>query len=119
MSSSTSLRLGTRPSLLAIAQSRLVKTQLEELHPQLHIELVQLETRGERDQRTPLTAVADPDFFSAELDNALLHNEVDFCVHSYKDLSRERPASIVTAAIPARETPHDVVLFRTDIDAVL
>ena len=68
----TVLRLGTRGSLLAIAQSRLVATALQRLHPQLTVELVPVSTRGDRNLDTPLQDVQDPDFFSAELDDALL-----------------------------------------------
>lgn len=115
MNAAHTLRLGTRPSLLAVAQSRLIQASLEAQHPDLRVELITLDTRGDRDQQTPLTDIKDPDFFSAELDRALLEKAVDFCVHSYKDLSRTRPTGIVTAAIPQREAPHDVVMFRPDI----
>ena len=115
MSSQTKLRLGTRSSLLAVAQSNLIRTELEAVHPGVQVELVHTDTRGDVDLQTPLTQVKDPDFFSAELDQALLDGEVDFCVHSFKDLARTRPPGITTAAIPAREQPHDVILFRADI----
>ncbi len=113
------LKLGTRGSPLAIAQSRLVAAELGRLHPDLDLELVIIETRGDRDRRTPLDQIDDPDFFSAELDQALLDGRVDFCVHSAKDLSAPRPAGIYRAAIPKREDPRDVVLFRREITDLL
>jgi hydroxymethylbilane synthase len=109
------LRLGTRSSLLAVAQSRLVAKQLEAAHPGLRVKLTNMETRGDLDLQTPLTEVDDPDFFSGELDRALLAGDVDLCVHSYKDLGQDRPEAIATAAIPERADPRDVILFRSDI----
>ena len=50
------------------------------------------------------------DFFVTELDNSLLKGEIDFTVHSMKDLSLERPTEISLGAIPTRENPRDVVL---------
>jgi hydroxymethylbilane synthase len=109
------LRLGTRSSLLARAQSLLVADELVLKNPGLNVQLINLETRGDRDLSTPLAAVNDPHFFSAELDHSLLGGEVDFCVHSWKDIDGVRPAGIVRAAVPRRELPHDVILFRADI----
>ena len=56
-----------------------------------------------------------PEFFSAELDATLLRHDVDFCVHSAKDLGDKRPNDIIRAAIPTRENPRDVVVFRADV----
>ncbi len=115
MPDSTILKLGTRRSRLAIAQSRLVARQLRRRWPSLSIQLAARDTRGDRNQDVSLKQVNDPDFFSADLDEALLNGEVDFCVHSLKDIAGERPAQLVTAAIPQRENPRDVILFRPDV----
>jgi len=109
------LRLGTRSSLLALAQSRQVAEQLQRSHPSLEIELVELQSRGDRDRQTPLSDVQAADFFSDELDAALAAGDVDFCVHSWKDIDGPRPENFVRAAVPLRELPHDILLFRSDI----
>lgn len=109
------LRLGTRGSLLAMAQSRQIAAQLMSRHPGLEVQLHPLSTRGDRNQSAALSSVSDPDFFSAELDTALLEGEVDFCVHSLKDLPALRHAGIARAALPARENPRDVIVWRSDI----
>jgi len=109
------LRLGTRGSTLAMAQSRLVANALRREHPYLRLDLIAVETRGDRDQRIPLSDVKDADFFSAELDAALLNHDVDFCVHSVKDLGVDRPCEIFRAAVPTRENPRDVIVFRNDV----
>ena len=111
----TTLILGTRGSLLAIAQSRLVAGELQRQWPKLSIRLAARDTRGDRNQNVSLKQVNDPDFFAAELDEALLKGEVDFCVNSVKDIAGKRPAGLITAAIPPRENPRDVILFRPDI----
>ena len=76
------LQLGTRASLLAMAQSRQIAAQLMSLHPGLEVQLHPVTTRGDRNQSAALSKVDDPDFFSAELDTALLDGEVDFCGRS-------------------------------------
>jgi hydroxymethylbilane synthase len=109
------LKLGTRRSALARAQSGAVAQQLEQQHPGLKVELVGIETRGDRVLDRPLHAVEGKEFFTAEIDAALLRQEIDFTVHSYKDLSLERSARFHLAAVPRRATPNDLVLFARDV----
>jgi hydroxymethylbilane synthase len=109
------LKLGTRRSLLAMAQSKLVAQALQLQHPDIEIEVVGIETRGDRILDVPLSQMEGKDFFVAELDKALLSGAIDFSVHSMKDLSLERPEGISVAALPARENPRDIVLFAPDI----
>jgi hydroxymethylbilane synthase len=116
---STHLKLGTRRSLLAVAQSRAVAKQLEQNNTGLTIALVGIETRGDRTLDVPLSKMEGKEFFVAELDKALLDGDVDITVHSMKDLSLERPKDIALGAIPSRENPRDVVLFAPDIIARL
>jgi hydroxymethylbilane synthase len=108
------LKLGTRRSVLARAQSGAVAGQLEQQHPGLAVELVGIETRGDRVLDRPLHTVEGKEFFTAEIDSALLRREIDFTVHSYKDLSLERSARFHLAAVPRRAAPNDVVLFARD-----
>jgi hydroxymethylbilane synthase len=110
-----SLKLGTRRSALARAQSALVAQQLQQSHAGLTVELVGLDTRGDRIQDRALTSVEGKEFFTAELDAALLGGAVDLTVHSYKDLSLERPARLRLAAVPPRELPHDMAIFARDV----
>jgi hydroxymethylbilane synthase len=109
------LKLGTRASLLAMAQSRQIAAHLMSLQPGLEVQLHPVSTRGDRNQSVALGAIKDPDFFSAELDTALLDGVVDFCVHSLKDLPALRHAGIACAALPARENPRDVIVWRGDV----
>ena len=109
------LRLGTRRSLLARAQSSAVARQLESLHPGLVVELVGIDTRGDRITEIPLSQVDGKEFFTAEIDAALRDGSVDLTVHSFKDLSLERPAELHLGAVPRRENPRDIVYFAPDV----
>ncbi|MBS1958051.1 MAG: hydroxymethylbilane synthase [Bdellovibrionales bacterium] len=105
------LKLGTRKSLLAWSQSLWVAQQLEALNPGLKVELVGMETQGDKILDKPLSQIEGKEFFTAELDHALLRGETHLTVHSMKDLSLDRPPQFQMAAVPARELPHDVILF--------
>jgi hydroxymethylbilane synthase len=109
------LKLGTRRSALARAQSAAVARHLERLHPGLTVELVGIETRGDRIQDRPLSAVDGKEFFTAEIDHALLEGRIDFTVHSYKDLSLDRTPRLKLAAVPPREQPYDIAIFARDV----
>jgi hydroxymethylbilane synthase len=104
-------KLGTRKSLLAWAQSSWVAREVEKNNPDVTVELVGIETRGDVILDVPLRKVEGKEFFVAELDLALRSRNVDFTVHSLKDLSLERPADFYCGVIPKRENPRDVILF--------
>ena len=105
------LRLGTRRSLLAWAQSSWVARSLEERRPGLRVELIGIDTRGDQVLDISLQKMEGKEFFVAELDEALRARRVDFSVHSLKDLSLDRPSDFVMGAIPERENPRDVILW--------
>ena len=109
------VRLGTRRSLLARAQSSAVARLLERAHPGLKVELVGIDTRGDRITDVPLRQVEGKEFFTAEIDAALRAGVVDVTVHSFKDLSLERPAPLHLGAVPERANPRDIVCFAADV----
>jgi len=113
------LKLGTRRSMLAMAQSRLVANAIMQANPGTEVTMVGIDTRGDQTLDTPLSQMEGQDFFVAELDNKLIAGEVDLTVHSMKDLSLDRPAEITLAAVPPRANPRDVVLFAPNILARL
>ena len=114
MSADTPLRLGTRRSALAWVQSSQVAQSLRDAHPGLQIDLVGIDTRGDLITNVPLSGVEGKEFFTAEIDAALLQGRVDLTVHSLKDLSLERPPGLQLAAIPQRANPRDIILFAAD-----
>lgn len=104
------LKIGTRRSLLAMAQSSWVAQKLMEIDPNIEVQLHGIVTRGDQIQDKPLYESEGKDFFVAELDEALRKNEVDLTVHSFKDLSLDRPSEFTLAAVPSRENPRDFLL---------
>lgn len=119
MTNGKTLRLGTRRSALAWIQSSQVAAALRAAHPGLTVELVGIETRGDRVLDKPLSQIEGKEFFTAELDHALAEGRVDFTVHSLKDLSLERPPQFVLAAVPHRANQRDIALFAPDVPARL
>lgn len=106
----TSYKIGTRGSLLAVTQSTLMKNELERISGE-KFELVLIQTQGDQITNKPLWQLEGKDFFTKELDEALLSGKVDFVIHSYKDLGSERPAGIKLAAITERKFAHDILLM--------
>ena len=111
MNSKKILKLGTRRSLLAWAQSSWVAREIERTNSGVQVELVGIDTRGDKIQDVSLQKVEGKDFFVAELDDALREGRVDLNVHSMKDLSLDRPKGFVMGAVPKRENSRDVILF--------
>jgi len=106
------LRLGTRGSALALAQSRAVAQALEAHGAE--IELVRVDTAGDRDQTRPFAEVGEPGVFVRALEHALEDGRIDLAVHSYKDLPSRSPASLAVAAAPQRADPRDRLLVRAE-----
>jgi hydroxymethylbilane synthase len=104
-------RIGTRGSLLAVAQSSLIKKKLEEISGK-SFEIVTIKTQGDKITNVPLWQLEGKDFFTKELDEALIENKVDLVIHSYKDLGSDRPVDIELAAVTERTFPHDVLLMK-------
>jgi hydroxymethylbilane synthase len=106
----TTYKIGTRGSLLAVTQSTLMKNELERISGE-KFELVLISTQGDQITNKPLWQLEGKDFFTKELDEALLKGEVDFVIHSYKDLGSVRPEGIKLAAITERKFAHDILLM--------
>jgi porphobilinogen deaminase len=104
------LRLGTRGSALALAQSRLVADALTRALDE-PVEIVEIETDGDR-STAPVPELGVGVFVSA-LREALAAKEIDIAVHSYKDLPTAPVEGLTIAAVPLREDPRDVVITRT------
>ncbi|MCC7364359.1 MAG: hydroxymethylbilane synthase [Dehalococcoidia bacterium] len=102
------LRIGTRGSKLALAQTGMVAELLRARHPGLEVELVEIATAGDRDQSTPLAEGVG--WFASALQDALQREEIDLAVHSYKDLPTRRPEGLVLAAVPLRADPRDALV---------
>lgn len=104
------LRLGTRRSKLAMAQSGIVADAVREVTGR-PVELVEITTYGDT-SREHLAQIGGTGVFVTALRDALLRGDVDFAVHSLKDLPTAQPDELVLAAIPEREDPRDVLVAR-------
>ncbi|QKV93410.1 hydroxymethylbilane synthase [Streptomyces sp. NA02950] len=104
------LRLGTRRSALAMAQSGLIADAVRTLTGR-PVELVEITTYGDT-SREQLAQIGGTGVFVSALREALLRGEIDFAVHSLKDLPTGEPEGLVLAAIPRREDPRDALIAR-------
>jgi hydroxymethylbilane synthase len=106
----TTLRLATRKSVLALAQSRIVATALRRAHPELTVEEVHVVTQGDRVLDRPLASIGGKGLFVKEIEEALREGRADFAVHSMKDLPAELAPGLVVACVPPRESPWDLLV---------
>ncbi len=106
------LRIGTRGSALALWQSRHVAGMLARNLPGMQIELVEISSLGDRVTDVPLSHVEGTGFFTASIEQALIANDVDVAVHSYKDLPVESTPGLIVAAVPQRGPVEDVLCAR-------
>lgn len=109
---SGTVRLGTRASALALAQSEGVAARLRRLEPGLVVELVHVRTTGDRIQNRPLAEIGGKALFVKEIEEAILSGGVDAGVHSMKDLPGILPDGLAIVAVPEREDPRDVLVHR-------
>lgn len=99
------LIIGSRGSKLAMAQSTKVAASLG-----IETEIKRITTRGDKIQDVALAKLEGKGFFTKEIDDALLSEEIDLAVHSFKDVPTEIPEGIIIAAIPKRESPRDTLV---------
>ncbi|MFD3926590.1 hydroxymethylbilane synthase [Streptomyces sp. NPDC058614] len=108
--SEQALRLGTRRSKLAMAQSGQVADAVRQVTGR-PVELVEITTYGDT-SRENLAQIGGTGVFVTALRDALLAGDIDFAVHSLKDLPTGQPESLALAAVPLREDPRDVLVAR-------
>jgi len=109
------LRLGTRRSALALAQSGMMARALEQRHPGLTVELVPMITTGDV-VKGDLAEVGGKGLFTEELERGLLDGSLDLAVHSMKDLPVALPEGLVVAAHPERADPRDALVSEAAVD---
>ncbi|ACX82097.1 hydroxymethylbilane synthase [Aggregatibacter actinomycetemcomitans] len=102
-----SLKIATRQSPLALWQANYVKDLLQQLYPDLNVELVPMVTKGDVILDSPLAKIGGKGLFVKELENALLNKEADIAVHSMKDVPMQFPEGLGLAVICKREDPRD------------
>jgi uroporphyrinogen III methyltransferase/synthase len=104
-------RIGTRASSLARRQAELVAARLADAFPALRLTMVALSSPGDRDRSTDLKE-SPPDFFTRDLDAAVLAGELDAALHCAKDLPLPPPPGLDWWWLPWHEDARDVLVFR-------
>jgi hydroxymethylbilane synthase len=108
------IRIGTRGSPLALAQSEWVRRRLAAAWPELAapdaVAIVPMTTTGDRIKDRPLAEVGGKGLFAKEIEEALRDGRVDIAVHSLKDMETRLADGLVIDCVPAREDPRDVLV---------
>ncbi len=106
------IRIGSRPSKLAIAQASIVRARLAAQIPGAEIEIVEIRTSGDKMTSASLADVGGKGLFIKELEQALAARAIDAAVHSMKDLPAILPEQFRVAAVPVRENTADIFVTR-------
>lgn len=108
-------RIGTRGSPLALAQASETRARLMVAHglPEEMFEIVVLSTKGDRITDRPLSEIGGKGLFTEELEEQLLSGDLDFAVHSSKDMPTKLPDGLFLSAFLPREDVRDAVVGRT------
>ena len=112
------LRLGTRRSPLAMAQAEEARDRLCAAHPGLTVEIVPVQASGDKILDRPLAEIGGKALWTKELDVWLLEGEIDFAVHSAKDVETLRPPGIAIAAVLPRADVRDVLVGVDSLEAL-
>ncbi len=104
------IRIGTRGSQLALYQAKKVKATLEEIFPELQVELKIIKTKGDKILDVALSKIGDKGLFTKEIENELIDGSVDIAVHSLKDLPTTLPEGLKLGAVLERAEFRDALV---------
>lgn len=111
--------VGTRKSELALTQAKAVVAQLQEITEreglQYQFELKKIVTKGDKILDVTLSKVGGKGLFVKEIEQAMIDKEIDFAVHSMKDMPAELQEGLIAAAITKREDPRDCLVTRNNL----
>ncbi|WFN37734.1 hydroxymethylbilane synthase [Methanomicrobium antiquum] len=111
-----SLKVGTRGSRLAMAQTNRVCDMLEKKG--IETEIVVIKTVGDDKTNVPLHKVGGQGIFVRALDDAIINGEIDFAVHSMKDIPAKRPDGVKTCAVLKRDSPCDFLVHNCPLEEI-
>ncbi len=106
------IKVGTRGSKLALAQTNYVIKRLQEKFPEHEYQAVVIKTTGDLDLNRPLDAIGSKGIFVDEIEKKLISGEIQMAVHSMKDMPSEPPKGLVFADAWKREDPRDVLILK-------
>ncbi|MEH2035097.1 hydroxymethylbilane synthase [Nostoc sp.] len=104
------IRIGSRKSQLALVQTYWVREQLQQRFPDISFEVHTMSTQGDNILDVALAKIGDKGLFTKELELGMLNQEIDFAVHSLKDLPTCLPEGLALAAVTERENPADALV---------
>ncbi len=110
------IRIGTRKSKLAIWQANMIKKKFNHLN--LKSDLVLIDSLGDKILDKPIKLIGGKGLFTKELDKALLKNEIDIAVHSYKDVPTEINENITVCSVMKRGNPYDALVYKSKSNKV-
>ncbi len=110
-SSQRTIRIGSRKSQLALVQTYWVQEQLQKAFPDRTFEVHTMSTQGDKILDVALAKIGDKGLFTKELEVGMISNEIDFAVHSLKDLPTRLPEGLVLGCVPERENPADALVL--------
>ncbi|SVC37526.1 uncharacterized protein METZ01_LOCUS290380, partial [marine metagenome] len=104
------IKIATRNSPLALWQAEFVKKELIQAHTDIEVELIGMQTEGDRFLDSSLSSVGGKGLFVKELEESLLRNDADIAVHSMKDVVIDLPENLILPTIMKREDSRDVLI---------
>lgn len=108
-------KIGTRKSPLALKQVEEIIYMLKNYYPDIKTDIIGFETCCDKDKITPISDIEGTDFFTKEIDQALLNEDIDFAVHSAKDLPDIIPEGLYVATITKSKNPYDALVSKNNI----
>src|SRR6185436_14104163 len=111
----STIKVGTRGSALALAQTNQILARLKQFHPKLNFVVVPIKTAGDRITSAAALRKAGKGLFVKEIERALLARKISLAVHSLKDLPSELPEGLVLGAVPERADPWDLFIGRNAV----
>lgn len=109
--SNKTVKIGTRKSQLALAQTNYIAKRIQELDSEITVEIVTFDTQGDLILDKPMHEIGSKGLFTYELEQALLQGEIQLAVHSLKDLPTDMPEEFEIIAVPERESPFDSIVL--------
>ncbi len=106
--------VGSRGSALALAQTEWVIDHLRMIAANAQFELRVIQTSGDKMLSAPFTQMVGKGFFTKEIEEAMVRQEIDLAVHSLKDLPTDSAEGLCLAAYPRREDPRDVLVSQSE-----
>jgi len=110
------IKVGSRKSQLALIQTEFVIAELKKIHTDHEFEIVTISTTGDKILDVALSKIGEKALFTKELEVALEKEEVDFVVHSLKDLPTSLPPGMVVGGVMEREDPRDALVIKSGSD---